>query len=110
MFAIAPRPIWLYAEYTSVASDACTKLEFGIGGNDKPPPGTLDIGYARQIVCKKDPAVKQKITAVYLLRGSSTTLSDIPAKYGTFNGMTKDIAGDWSTKHVYIVWKSALAT
>lgn len=66
------------------------------------------MGYARQIVCKKDLAVKQKITAAALLRGSSTSLAAIPAKYGTFNGMTEDIAGGFADCYVYIVWKSAL--
>lgn len=94
--------------YTTDAKSACTKFELKIANSTTASPGTVDLGRGRQILCVKDPAVKKKITTVAMLRRNFTALVDIPSSYGTFDGMTDDLAVAVFEQSLRIVWKSVL--
>lgn len=103
-----PSHTWLYLGYTPVPDDACTGFTVEIGVVETIPPGTAEITSYRRVLREVDPAVKEKITAVALLRQSEhlADVSAIPAKHGIYDGMTADINQGRNGDYLYIVWKS----
>lgn len=108
---IVKSPVWLYLEYTPVADEACTRITI-LFGMASTPPDSVRLGIGRHLSWKIEPGVKQKITAVSLLRhghpipGTGT----IHADHGVFNGITADINMNWYSDYLYIVWKSVQVT
>lgn len=91
-----------------VANDACTSFTVLVDDTSNRPDAVC-IGPGRHILFTTKRDVRQKITAVSLLRvGGLVGASAVPAKHGTFNGMTADINEEWYNNYLYIVWKSVL--